>query len=140
MKQRHKRFERLEDVYQYIVNYKIQCDGVSPTIRQICKGTNVSSTYVVYTHIEKLKDDGRINYILGDKGKVSGYAVTGGQWKSPNGVQRLQHKRESLDWLNRLRQLVDFGGSGSLVMVKKSFRQFENYKKVPRLTFFVVQV
>ena len=84
MKQRHKRFERLEDVYQYIVNYKIQCDGVSPTIRQICKGTNVSSTYVVYTHIEKLKDDGRITYILGDKGKVSGYAVTGGQWKSPN--------------------------------------------------------
>ena len=36
MKQRHKRFERLEDVYRYIVNYKIQCDGVSPTIRQNC--------------------------------------------------------------------------------------------------------
>ena len=107
MKQRHKRFERLEDVYQYIVNYKIQCDGVSPTIRQICNGANVSSTCVVRTHLEKLKNDGRITYILGDKGTVNGYAVTGGQWKSPNGVQRLQHKRESLDWRNRLRQLVD---------------------------------
>ena len=90
MKHRHKRFERLEDVYRYIVNYKIQCDGVSPTIRQICKGANVSSTYVVYTHIEKLKDDGRITYILGDKGKVIGYAVTGGQWKSPSDLQRFR--------------------------------------------------
>lgn len=48
-----------EMVYNFIVEF-IRENGYSPSVREICQGTNLSSTSSVYACLLKLKDDGKI--------------------------------------------------------------------------------
>ena len=48
-----------ERVYNFIVGY-IKKNGYAPSVREICAGTNLSSTSSVYMHLLKLEDEGKI--------------------------------------------------------------------------------
>jgi hypothetical protein len=48
-----------ERVYQFIVRYKADSGGASPTVREIMRCMNLSSGAVVH-HLTRLQEDGRI--------------------------------------------------------------------------------
>lgn len=48
-----------ERVYNFIVEF-IKKNGYAPTVREICAGTDLSSTSSVYMHLLKLEDEGKI--------------------------------------------------------------------------------
>ena len=51
---------KTEIVYQFILSFKAQYDGNSPTIREIAGGCGISSTSMVEYYLDKLVKDGRI--------------------------------------------------------------------------------
>lgn len=48
-----------EMVYNFVVEF-IKKNGYSPSIREICAGTYLSSTASVYNHLLTLEDEGKI--------------------------------------------------------------------------------
>lgn len=56
---KHKRGTGRERVYNFIVEF-IKNNGYAPSVREICVGTNLSSTSSVYMHLLKLEDEGKI--------------------------------------------------------------------------------
>ena len=48
-----------ERVYNFIVEF-IKNNGYAPSVREICTGTDLSSTSSVYMHLLKLEDEGKI--------------------------------------------------------------------------------
>lgn len=48
-----------ERVYNFIVEF-IKKNGYSPSVREICVGTDLSSTASVYMYLLKLEDEGKI--------------------------------------------------------------------------------
>lgn len=56
---KHIRGTGRERVYNFIVEF-IKENGFVPSIREICAGTNLSSTKTVYAHLLKLEDEGKI--------------------------------------------------------------------------------
>jgi SOS-response transcriptional repressors (RecA-mediated autopeptidases) len=48
-----------ERVYNFIVEF-IKNNGYAPSVREICVGTDLSSTSSVYAHLLKLEDEGKI--------------------------------------------------------------------------------
>lgn len=48
-----------EMVYNFLVEF-IKKNGYSPSIREICAGTYLSSTASVYNHLLTLEDEGKI--------------------------------------------------------------------------------
>ncbi len=48
-----------ERVYNFIVEF-IKKNGYSPSVREICVGTDLKSTSSVYMHLLKLEDEGKI--------------------------------------------------------------------------------
>jgi len=71
---------RTTEIYNYIVSYKLEHDGVAPSVREICAGCNVSSTSVTIYHLSKLEIAGKIKrYGEGARNII----VTGGKWTPP---------------------------------------------------------
>ena len=66
-----------KEVYEFIVKYKTDNDGLSPSMREIM-AQGVSSTSVVDWHLKKLEQEGKISC-----NGVRGIKVTGGKWRSP---------------------------------------------------------
>lgn len=56
---KHRRGKGRERVYNFIVEF-IKNNGYAPSVREICVGTNLSSTSSVYIHLLKLEDEGKI--------------------------------------------------------------------------------
>ncbi len=48
-----------ERVYNFIVEF-IKRNGYSPSVREICIGTDLKSTSSVYMHLLRLEDEGKI--------------------------------------------------------------------------------
>lgn len=48
-----------ERVYNFIVEF-VKNNGYAPSVREICTGTDLSSTSSVYAHLLKLEDEGKI--------------------------------------------------------------------------------
>ena len=46
-------------MYNFIVEF-IKKNGYAPNVREICVGTDLSSTSSVYMHLLKLEDEGKI--------------------------------------------------------------------------------
>lgn len=64
-----------ERVYNFVVRY-IKKNGYAPSVREICAGTNLSSTSSVYMHLLKLEDEGKIEMKRGNSPRairVAGY-------------------------------------------------------------------
>ena len=66
-----------KEIYEFIVKYKTENDGLSPSMREIM-GQGVSSTSVVDWHLKKLEQEGKISC-----NGVRGIKVIGGEWRSP---------------------------------------------------------
>lgn len=66
-----------QPVFTYIIQYKTENDGLSPSYRDICKYCNVSSTSMVQYYLLKLKRQGKISFTKG----ISGIKVVGGRWE-----------------------------------------------------------
>ena len=52
--------KKLDELYLYIINYKKE-NGISPTVRDICKDLTIKSTATAKYYIDKLVDRGLIN-------------------------------------------------------------------------------
>jgi len=74
---RRPRGETAHAILSYIIAYKRQHDGLSPTYRDIMRGVGISSTSVVAGHIRRLQAAGRL--CLGPRGR--GFVVPGGRWE-----------------------------------------------------------
>ena len=69
--------EREKEVFQFIVDYKVENDGISPTLREIAKALNFSTTSLVNLYLQKLRLSGRISW----SGTLSrSIQVVGGRW------------------------------------------------------------
>jgi len=63
-------------VYTWIVNFKQENDGNSPSYREIAEGMGYKSTSPVYYQLQRLQDAGYVD--LSD-GRIS----LGGRWRPP---------------------------------------------------------
>ena len=50
---------RREQIYNFLVDF-VKKNGYAPSVREICNGTDLSSTSSVYMHLLKLEDEGKI--------------------------------------------------------------------------------
>lgn len=69
------------DILNYIIGYKREWDGLSPTIREIADTFNIPSTGHVHAILANLERDGKIKRRKGRPGIM----VTGGKWVYQNG-------------------------------------------------------
>lgn len=67
---------RRKNVFEFIVAYKKSNDGLSPTVREICRGVGITSTSVAAYYLAQLVDDGKIELI---NQFSRGIKVTGGE-------------------------------------------------------------
>lgn len=74
--------KKLQELYDYIVKFKAEHDGNSPTERQIMAALNISSTSVVHYRLAALEDDGRIRR---NGGRGQGVSIPGARWLPPSG-------------------------------------------------------
>ena len=74
--------DRLGRVYSYIVRYKIDHDGNSPTIREICAACGITSTSAVNYTLEKMERAKLIRLPKAFK-RARSIEVVGGKWLPP---------------------------------------------------------
>lgn len=65
-------------VYSYILSYKKEHDGNSPSIREICSACEISSTSVARYYLNVLEKHGLIRV---DPNMSRMISVTGGEWR-----------------------------------------------------------
>ncbi|MCE7858403.1 MAG: hypothetical protein DYG86_01300 [Chloroflexi bacterium CFX2] len=70
---------RLEKVYQYILQYKSEHDGNSPSIREIMSACRIPSSSVAKYYLDAMEARNLIRR-GGDKGKSRRIEVIGGAW------------------------------------------------------------
>ena len=66
-----------EAVYRFIIRYKRQHAGDSPTRREICAGVGIAGPSTVHYHLTVLKERGRIE-LPGSKARM--IAIPGASW------------------------------------------------------------
>ena len=69
-------------IFDFIVTYKRNHDGNSPTGREIMDACNISSTSMVDFYLNELAKKGKIER-LGGKGASRNIRVVGGSWTFP---------------------------------------------------------
>jgi hypothetical protein len=67
-------------VLQYIIRYKTEHDGKSPTVREIMRGCGIGGTCATRYILLALEEEGRIKL---QAGGVRGIQVVGGRWEAP---------------------------------------------------------
>lgn len=65
-------------IFDYIVDFKRQNDGIPPTMRQIGQFAGIDSTSHVSWYLHRLERDGKIELI---KNGARGIIVRGGMWE-----------------------------------------------------------
>ena len=71
--------ERRNEILSYIIGYKREHDGCSPTLRQIIANTSYTSTSTVVYNLSVLERQGRIKY-ASENGESRRIMVIGGEW------------------------------------------------------------
>lgn len=69
---------RAVEIYDFIVSYKMEHDGNSPSYREIANGCGLASTNSVHAYVHALIDSGDLEQ---KNGKL---CTTDGQWFLPN--------------------------------------------------------
>lgn len=82
MATRHNAVYDTGDIFDFIVKFKRENDGNSPTVREIALRCDVSSTSVVNHHLQKLEQVGLISR---SPESARAIRVTGGRWEMTNG-------------------------------------------------------
>ncbi|MDE7122710.1 MAG: hypothetical protein K2O42_11205 [Oscillospiraceae bacterium] len=57
---KHVNEQKYNEILEFTRTY-IRENGISPSVREICTGTNTSSTSTVHKYLHKLKEDGKIH-------------------------------------------------------------------------------
>jgi SOS-response transcriptional repressor LexA len=70
---RHKIDQRILD---YLIRFKTNHDGNSPTFRQIMKACGITSTSVVHYYLQRM----RVNRLIKIEAGHKGIEVIGGKW------------------------------------------------------------
>lgn len=100
----------LLEIYQFIVHYKTQHDGNSPTIRQIQRACGVNSTSVVVSLLSNLELQGLIRRPRNGTDKSRNIEVVGGAWSCvkvmPKSLPRLPYGLvgRMMDYLSKRRE------------------------------------
>lgn len=68
-----------ECIYRFIVRFKRENGGDSPTLREIMAGVGLPTTSLVYYHLNLLEDAGKI--VRPKRTKASRIAIPGAQWR-----------------------------------------------------------
>ena len=68
---------RLDKLHAFIIQYKIENDGISPSIREMGEYLEVKSTGLVFFYLRKLEAAGRIVVVKNQRRHIS---IPGGQW------------------------------------------------------------
>ena len=66
------------DIYNFIVKYKAENDGLSPSLREIRQGVNISTLSIVSGRLIELRDQG---YIKFEDNIARSIKVVGGKWE-----------------------------------------------------------
>lgn len=66
-------------IYAFIVAYKTEHNGNSPTVRQMMKAMNFKTPSAVVKHLDKLVNQGKIRQEEGSRGII----VVGSKWEGP---------------------------------------------------------
>lgn len=74
--------EMREKLFDFIVAYKVEHDGNSPTYREMMAATGLTSTSMVAWHLEKLEAEGLIERPQ-QVGNSRVIEVVGGEWNPP---------------------------------------------------------
>ena len=53
--------KKRQEIYEFIITFMMR-NQYSPSVREICDGVNLNSTSSVFSHLERLKEEGWINY------------------------------------------------------------------------------
>lgn len=69
--------QRAQSVFDFIVQHKINNDGISPTRREIIDNTDITSTYIVGWNLDILEEAG---LIYCDPKLSRAIKVIGGKW------------------------------------------------------------
>lgn len=72
--------DRSLEMYDWIVEFKRNHDGLSPTVREIMDGMGYNTTSVVHYHLEELKRMGLIKIYRGGEATSRSIMVPGGRW------------------------------------------------------------
>jgi SOS-response transcriptional repressor LexA len=73
--------DRSMDVFNWIVEFKRNHDGLSPTVREIQRGMKYRTTSAVHYHLVELEKRGMIQIYRNLDGASSrGIIIPGGQW------------------------------------------------------------
>jgi len=67
---------RKNEIFYYIISYKTDNDGLSPTYREICAEFDIKSTSTVRYYLKLLEEEGRITFGY----RKRGIKVKGGRW------------------------------------------------------------
>jgi len=82
---------RKDAVYKFIVECKVKNEGTPPSLREISKECNISSTSEVSRCLKALEDDGKI-LLIGEHGVARSIVVIGGKYIAPEGFEKVQHE------------------------------------------------
>jgi SOS-response transcriptional repressor LexA len=69
----------LQRIYRFLVEYKVDNNGNSPTLREICEACTISSTSVAIYYLRKLQELGLIH--LEGAMKSRSITVQAGRWQ-----------------------------------------------------------
>lgn len=76
--------DRQSALLRYIIRYKCDHDGTSPTIREMMRAVGITSTSIVNYNLLALEQRGHISRPIADDGNYGAAArsisVTGGRW------------------------------------------------------------
>jgi SOS-response transcriptional repressor LexA len=81
-----------EVVYRYIISYKIEHDGNSPSVRLIAKDCHISSTSLVAHYLDKLISKGMIE--ISNDTESHKIMVKGGSWRMDEELLEYPRKNE----------------------------------------------
>lgn len=70
----------LQKIFDWVVIYKQNHDGNSPTLREMMRACGISSLSVARSTLGRLEHAGLIRFI-GGRSHARGFAVVGGEWR-----------------------------------------------------------
>ena len=75
--------QRRRDILAYVIAYKTETQGRSPTVREIGRATGISSNSIVVRYLGQLAARGCIEWVR-DGGKVLDIRIPGAKWVAPD--------------------------------------------------------
>jgi len=73
-----------EQVLAFVIEFKDEHDGLSPTYREIMDACDISSTSMVQRYLLRLERQGKIECMLDQNQRIRGVMISGATWTPPD--------------------------------------------------------